>query len=243
MNLFLFVFALVVSFIVVRIGAIAFQLTGMEWPLAKFQALSCFSGTGFTTREAENITSDPRRRRIASLLMILGNAGLVTLIATFANTIRPRELTWSFEGLFRGLLPWANLILVITAIFLTYRFFTHSRAGARLTEYLQERVMKSGLSGPVTLEELTVATGGYGVVRVTLLGGNPLVGQALAASGLRARDITVLVIRRGSEVFANPAPETTFAGGDEIMCFGDLDRMRHEFEPEQAEEDCELWGN
>ena len=48
----LFILALISSFIVVRIGAIAFQLTGLEWSLAKFQALSCFSGTGFTTKEA-----------------------------------------------------------------------------------------------------------------------------------------------------------------------------------------------
>ena len=231
MNLVLFVFALVVSFIVVRIGAIAFQLTGMEWSLAKFQALSCFSGTGFTTRESETITGDSRRRRIASLLMILGNAGLVTLIATFANTIRPREMSFSLTGMLRGLLPWANLLIVILAVFLTYRFFMRSRAGARLTEYLRTRVIESGLSGPVTLEELTVATGGYGVVRVTLQDANPLVGQALAASGLRARDITVLAIRRGTETFANPAPEMRFVGGDELMCFGNLDRMRREFEP------------
>ena len=49
--LVLFILALIVSFIVVRIGAIAFQLTGLEWSLAKFQALSCFSGTGFTTKD------------------------------------------------------------------------------------------------------------------------------------------------------------------------------------------------
>ena len=36
------------TFVVVRIGAVAFNLTGMEWAQAKFQALSCFSGTGYT---------------------------------------------------------------------------------------------------------------------------------------------------------------------------------------------------
>ncbi|MBU0630609.1 MAG: hypothetical protein KKC80_06825 [Candidatus Margulisbacteria bacterium] len=56
---------------------------------ARFQSLSCFSGTGFTTQESELVTGHPQRRKIASYLMILGNAGLVTLIATFANTIRP----------------------------------------------------------------------------------------------------------------------------------------------------------
>ena len=69
MNLILFIIAIVAAFIIVRIGAIAFQLTGLEWSLAKFQALSCFTSTGFTTKEAELITGNPQRRRIASILI------------------------------------------------------------------------------------------------------------------------------------------------------------------------------
>ncbi|MHC4256266.1 MAG: TrkA C-terminal domain-containing protein, partial [Planctomycetota bacterium] len=67
MGLFLFIIVLVVSFIAVRIGAIAFQLTGLNWELAKFQALSCFTGTGFTTRESELIVGHGQRRKIASV--------------------------------------------------------------------------------------------------------------------------------------------------------------------------------
>ena len=59
MNVMLFIIVVIASFIIVRIGAIAFQLTGLEWSLAKFQSLSCFSGTGFTTREAELVTGHP----------------------------------------------------------------------------------------------------------------------------------------------------------------------------------------
>ena len=55
MNLAIFIIVLIVSFVIVRIGAIAFQITGLEWSLAKFQALSCFTATGFTTKEAELI--------------------------------------------------------------------------------------------------------------------------------------------------------------------------------------------
>ena len=46
MSVMLFIIVVIASFIIVRIGAIAFQLTGLEWSLAKFQSLSCFSGTG-----------------------------------------------------------------------------------------------------------------------------------------------------------------------------------------------------
>lgn len=91
MSVILFIIVLVASFIIVRIGAVAFQLTGLEWSLAKFQSMSCFSGTGFTTREAELITGDKRRRRIASVLMVLGNAGLVTMIATVASALNPEN--------------------------------------------------------------------------------------------------------------------------------------------------------
>ena len=70
-NLILFLTILVISFIVVRIGAIAFQLTGLSWDTAKFQALSCFTSTGFTTKEAELITTSRQRRKIASTLIIL----------------------------------------------------------------------------------------------------------------------------------------------------------------------------
>ncbi|MHC4153076.1 MAG: TrkA C-terminal domain-containing protein, partial [Planctomycetota bacterium] len=89
MGLFLFIIVLVVSFIAVRIGAIAFQLTGLNWELAKFQALSCFTGTGFTTRESELIVGHGQRRKIASVLMVLGNAGLVLMIASFATSLNP----------------------------------------------------------------------------------------------------------------------------------------------------------
>jgi len=231
MNLILFVVALVASFIVVRIGAIAFQLTGLEWSLAKFQALSCFSGTGFTTREAELIVGHPRRRKIASILMVLGNAGLVMLIATFANSIRPRiagASSW-FGWLWRGLGPLVNLLIISGAVFLTWRFFTRSRKAKVLTDYLRAKVRRSGIVEPVSVEELMVASGGYGVVRAQIQEGSPLVGRTLAKSGLRARDITVLVVRRDNQPTANPPADTRVQAGDSLLCFGNLDQMRKEF--------------
>lgn len=47
--------AVLISAVVVRVGAVALEMTGLDKDKASFQALSCFSGTGFTTREAELI--------------------------------------------------------------------------------------------------------------------------------------------------------------------------------------------
>ena len=231
MNLILFVVALIASFIVVRIGAIAFQLTGLEWSLAKFQALSCFSGTGFTTREAELIVGHPRRRKIASILMVLGNAGLVAMVATFANSIRPRlsgTSSW-FGWLWGGLGPLMNLLVIGGVIFLTWRFFTRSPKTKVLTDYLRSRVRQSGIVESVSVEELMVASGGYGVVRAQIRKDSPLVGRTLAKSGLRQKDITVLVVRRDNEPIANPPADARVQAGDDLLCFGKLDQLRKEF--------------
>lgn len=50
-----------VSFLIVRAAAIALMMTGMDRKRAVFQALSAFSGTGFTTKEAESIVEPSRK--------------------------------------------------------------------------------------------------------------------------------------------------------------------------------------
>ncbi|MCK4262353.1 hypothetical protein KAX00_04525, partial [bacterium] len=66
--------AIFLLFLIVRAAAIALMMTGMDEKRARFQALSAFSGTGFTTKEAESIVNHPIRRKIVTWLMILGNA-------------------------------------------------------------------------------------------------------------------------------------------------------------------------
>ena len=229
----LFIIVLVVSFTVVRIGAIAFQLTGLEWSLAKFQALSCFTGTGFTTREAELITGNAQRRRIASVLMVLGNAGLVLMIATVAQSLRAEEHIWT--GLSRrflpfeipeGFMPWFNLALFIISVYLIYRLLAWPRVSDRLTQFLRRRIIKREIFKRVTVEELLVATGGYGVLRVAVLAGSPVIDKTLVESGLRRYDITVLAIVREGLTMANPTADTRILRGDELICFGKLGNIR-----------------
>jgi len=50
--------------------------------VARFQTRSAFTGAGFTTSESETVVNHPLRRRIISMLMLIGNLGLVTVLAT-----------------------------------------------------------------------------------------------------------------------------------------------------------------
>ncbi|MDE0805083.1 MAG: hypothetical protein OSA99_17385 [Acidimicrobiales bacterium] len=86
-SLFIIVLA---SLLVTRVAATMLTLTGLSAQSARFQARSAFSGAGFTTSESEAITSHPVRRRVISTLMLLGNAGIVSgvasLLLSFAGT-------------------------------------------------------------------------------------------------------------------------------------------------------------
>ena len=61
---------LILALMVIRIGAIALELTGLSTDVAAFQAQSAFSGVGFTTSESESIVNHPVRRKIIRTLIL-----------------------------------------------------------------------------------------------------------------------------------------------------------------------------
>ena len=81
---------LTLSVLITKIATEALIHTGLSKQSAKFQARSAFTGVGFTTSEAENIVHHPVRRRIVMSLMLIGNVGIISAIAslmlTFVNT-------------------------------------------------------------------------------------------------------------------------------------------------------------
>ena len=52
--------AIFVSFLVVKADAVALMMTGMDEKRARFQELYAFTGTRFTTKEAESVVSNPK---------------------------------------------------------------------------------------------------------------------------------------------------------------------------------------
>jgi hypothetical protein len=228
-----FIIMILVSFVIVRIGAIAFQLTGLEWSLAKFQSLSCFTGTGFTTQEAELITTNKKRRRIASVLMVLGNGGLVVMIATFANSMRPQQILqkrlieWLLPySISTELLPWINLMVIILAVLIIYRIFKSPKLSKSLTDFLRKKVIKKELFTASSFEELLLATGGYGVSKIDICAGSPVLDKTLIESQLRRHDVTVLAIVREERTMPNPPADTKMLMGDQLICFGKLQNIR-----------------
>ncbi|MFW6171384.1 MAG: potassium transporter TrkA, partial [Planctomycetota bacterium] len=96
------------ALVITRIASSALSLTGLSADVARFQARSAFTGCGFTTTEAEDMVRHPLRRRIIMLMMLLGNAGLVTSISTLLLSFV--NVSTTLTGLARGSFLVAGLL-------------------------------------------------------------------------------------------------------------------------------------
>jgi K+/H+ antiporter YhaU regulatory subunit KhtT len=93
-----FLVVLVLSLLITRIATVALALTGLSRDSARFQARSAFTGVGFTTSESESVVQHPVRRRILMVLMLMGNAGIVSMVSLLIVSIMNPSNTGSTMG-------------------------------------------------------------------------------------------------------------------------------------------------
>jgi hypothetical protein len=227
-GLFLFIFTIIVVFFIVQIGAIAFELTGMTWQQAKFQALSCFTGTGFTTRESELVTRNPQRRKVASVIMILGHAGDLSLIATFVNYLRTifEEDTihyLPFTGIVVPIALWqiGKLIILLIILYYVHKYFFKSMFWKKIAVGIKKKLKKGKLVSNATFEEMTLGDSNFGVLRLVIKENDEYVNKTILES--RFKNLTgsqILTIERNYKMIPNPAPDTVLLEGDILYCFG-----------------------
>jgi hypothetical protein len=215
--LFVIIFA---SLLCVRAGAIALELTGMPSEKAQFQALSAFTNTGFTTREAEDIVRYPIRRKIITVLIVLGYAGMVSVIATFATSLLQQNFL--FTAIHFG--------VIVVALYVLYRIASWrgltTRVGAVIRRWL---VSRYGLRVP-SLEEMLTVSEGFGVVRVEVPAGSPMIDRPLMELALKPHKVQILAIVRGGDTIAIPQGHDSLRAGDLLICYGDIDAITSTFQ-------------
>lgn len=211
--------ALLFSFLIVRAGAIALMMTGVERDKAKFQALSAFTGTGFTTRETETVVNYPTRRRIISWLIIVGNAGIIAVIVSATSSLVTSQ----------GLqIPMNGLILIVGAVAV---FWLATRGGfiRRWDMFIENRLVRSRTLEEAPAEDLLHFLEGYGLVRGIVSPGSDLIGSSLAALRLPEQGVLVLGIERKMHWIPTPRSDETIDEGDRLVAYGSLTILRKMF--------------
>lgn len=198
------------SLLVVRIGTVALMMTGLSRDAASFQALSAFSGAGFTTSESELIVATPERRRIIALLIRAGSAGTVTVMTS---------LILSFAGS-ENQTPDRLAIVVLGLVVLVV--LTRSAWFNRLLTPLIQRALSR--STTLVLRDyaaLLHLREDYRVAEVEVRPGSWLNDQALQGLDLPAEGLLVLGILQPSGTYLGAPPaDYTFAVGDTVVIYG-----------------------
>jgi len=203
----------VISLVVVRVGATALMMTGLSWDTASFQAYSAFFGVGFTTKEAEMVVDHPIRRRIIKHLILFGNIGLTSAFATLVVTfVQTSGTTQTLKTL--GLIVGGLIILVILS--------NVKILGRILDLVIRKTLERAGVTHAMDYDLLLRVQSGYCVSEIDVLEDSPIAGQSLAATRPADRGIIVLGITGKDGTFHGvPGPSDRVEVGDVITVYGD----------------------
>ncbi len=199
-----------VSFLIVKAATIALMMTGLEGRKAQFQALSAFTGTGFTTKEAESIVNHDKRRKITSWLMILGNAGVVTVIVTATSSLV------SSKGL---QLP-INIVLLLIGLYVIYKVATLNGFVRRWESFIENKLIKTGNYEEGPTEDLLHLLEGHVLVRVIVKNNSSLAGATLKDSHLTEQGLIVLGIEREGRWMGIPKGTEVIHEHDRLVVYG-----------------------
>jgi hypothetical protein len=220
--LFPTLFAILISFLFVRAASIALMMTGLDKFKARFQALSAFTGTGFTTKEAESVINHPQRRKIIRWLMIMGNANIVTVIVT---------ATSSFSISPGSQLPW-NVLILIIGILLIYSLAKYRGFTNKWEHFIEKKLIKSPAFEESAVEDLLHFLKGYGLVKKIILEESPLYGKSVAEAKLNEKGILVLGIERNKVWIPTPKASEIIGAGDHLVIYGPLTILKSKLEDE-----------
>ncbi|MDQ7013446.1 MAG: TrkA C-terminal domain-containing protein [Planctomycetota bacterium] len=210
----------IVAFLMVRVGAIALMMTGLPRETANFQAISAFFGVGFTTREAELVVSNPVRRRIVQHLIILGNLGITSGLATFIVAILS-------DGGKHEPQPLEILGIVLGGVLALFVFFNARPIRAVLDWSIRQSLKRAGIVRPIDYDLMLRVMDGFAVAEMRVAAESDLVGRSLRESGLRDRGVLVLGISRNTGAYVGtPGPDDRLQPGDTLLVYGQEAALR-----------------
>lgn len=201
-----------VSLLAVRVGSTALMMTGISWDTASFQAYSAFFGVGFTTKEAELVVNHPVRRRIIRDLILAGNVGLTSALATLIVTL----LQSSSGGNTVLMLGWLIGGLVMMLFISRLGWFQKV-----LDRIIRHTLEHTGMVHAFDYELLLRIQHGYVVSEIEVLPGTLLAGRSLRESRPWDQGVIILAIKRESKTVPGiPSRDDLIHAGDVLTAYG-----------------------
>lgn len=218
-----FLIIIFLSLFVVRIGAIALEATGISSDVSRFEALSAFSGVGYTTKEAELIMGSELRRKIIRTLMILGSAGLTTGVATLILTFLTTKGTITVFSYELGSFGYSLITIILGSFFLF--LISKTPFFDKLVRLMLKRPLKE-IRKRVSMydyESLLGMSRGYGVIRFQVPKRNWMVNKTIGTLKLEKEGVLVLGVFRDihghEEYIGLPSNDFKIHSSDKIVIY------------------------
>ena len=206
------VIVVVIGLLLTRVATVAFTMTGMSLDHARFQARSALTGTGFTTSESEAVVNHPVRRRIAMLLMLLGGAGVVSVLGTLIITFG--GVRSAGGGLVRAAFIVAALAVVV--------WLSHLGPVDRALRAVIERVLNRTTDLEVRdYAALLHLRGLWGVAQVPVAEDDWLASRPIGQLRLPEEGVIVLGVEKAEGFWVGvPADDHRIVAGDSVVLYG-----------------------
>ncbi|MBN3556543.1 TrkA C-terminal domain-containing protein [Fictibacillus nanhaiensis] len=208
--------------IVIEINVLLFTLTGLKKEIARFQVISMFTATGFTTGESELILEHPVRRRLSTFLILFGVFSLAVIISSISNI-----LSDEFRSIELGI-----IILVLISLYLILSI-------PKLKKYMKQS-FESHMEKNYNLSDLPLRDVMYFeeddvVVELPIHKGSKFMGKQLKDVIQVEDDLLVLFIKRGDVTVRRDSYTTEIQEGDMLFLYGHQKSLEERFSDEMKE--------
>ncbi|MFW5822011.1 MAG: TrkA C-terminal domain-containing protein [Tangfeifania sp.] len=226
---------LTLSVLITKIATEALVHTGLSKQAAKFQARSAFTGVGFTTGEAESVVNHPVRRKIILSLMLIGNVGIISAIAslmlTFVNTSQDAQ-----DNVLR--------IAIITGSMAFLWGLSKSKwVERRLVKIINKMLEKFTSLKIRDYVELLDLTGDYEITVIEVKEGDWMENRNVGNLQLWEEGINLIGIQRDDGTYlGTPQGETKITTNDQLILYGrentlkNLEKRKQDFAGDQEHE-------
>lgn len=215
----------IACYVIVSVGAIAYELTGLDRSNARFQALSAFTNCGFTTRAAERVVEHPVRRQITMVLITLGYAGLASVVATLMRSVESSDVLFEAEAVIGlGVGAWLTLL-----------FFKWRGLDLRLADRVRRWLLPRVTGERVPHEDLLFYKRGYGITRIEIPPHSRVAGLRLRDTDLRSFGLQVIAVEDHGEINPVPDADQLLSPGLHLVVYGKVAAVQEAFAPPLVE--------
>lgn len=208
-----------ISLLVTKIATYMLVNTGLSRYSARFQSRSAFTGVGFTTTESEQITTHPSRRKIISTLMLLGNAGIVTVMASLLLTFvhkSEKDLPWYY-----GMLVLVGSISILWMLASSNRV---DRALNRVINLFLPRYTHFSFRDYSVLYKLA---NGFHLIDLHVRPDDWIVGKPISHDDLKQKGIKILGIEKPNGAYIGElSPDTMIEVNDLLIVYAKVEIIK-----------------